>query len=179
MKFTSTDLAGAQLIEFPANTDARGGFVKTFHEEIYARQGVSLHCAEEYYSTSRKGVVRGMHLQTPPFAVDKLVYCPGGAVLDVIVDLRRGSPTYGRHATHELSGTNHLALFIPAGIAHGFLSLADDSLMVYQCSAVYSPTHDTGIHWASFGFTWPVAAPVVSARDRALVPLGQFESPFA
>jgi dTDP-4-dehydrorhamnose 3,5-epimerase len=119
-----------------------------------------------------------MHLQSPPAAHDKLIYCVVGSVLDVVVDLRTSSPTTGRVFACELSGANRDMLFIPAGFAHGFLSLEDNSVLVYQTSSVHAPAHDVGILWDSIDFTWPVVNPIISTRDRQLPPLAHFSSPF-
>jgi len=121
--------------------------------------------------------VRGMHFQLPPHDHVKLVYCPVGAVLDVLVDLRKGSGM-GRVASAELRGDEPSLLVIPKGVAHGFRALRDDSLMVYKTSTEHAPSHDAGIRWDSFGFDWGVALPVLSARDAAHPALADFASPF-
>jgi dTDP-4-dehydrorhamnose 3,5-epimerase len=109
----------------------------------------------------------------------KLVYCIHGSVLDVLVDLRKNSPTYKSFKSIELSAANHLVLLIPSGFAHGFLVQEDDTVVVYKASFTYAPDHDTGIRWDSFGFDWPVRDPITSARDRALPRLADYDSPFA
>ncbi len=133
---------------------------------------------ESFYSTSRRGVLRGMHFQTPPHSHAKLVYCIRGSALDVVVDLRKSSPRYGAAASAELSEKNHQQLFIPTGLAHGFLALESDTVLVYMTTTVHSPSHDMGIHWDSFGFDWGTEAPTLSARDARLPTLGAFDSPF-
>jgi len=178
MTFTETLLQGAWLVESTVKTDARGFFRKTFRADLFEARGLRMQVAEEYYSVSGANVVRGMHFQAPPHAVEKLVYCAAGAVLDVIVDLRIGSPTYGQHAAFELTEDNRLALFIPIGLAHGFLSLSAGSLLVYKCSSIYAPDHDRGVRWDSIGFVWPIKTPLVSVRDQALPALDGFNSPF-
>lgn len=165
-------LPGLKIIEPRLFADTRGSFVKTFHESLYRDLGIEFELREEFFSVSRKDVLRGMHFQTPPHAHDKLVYCSHGAVLDVVVDLRRHSPTYGQYTSVELSAENRLLFFIPTGFAHGFVSLRDDSCMIYKTNAVYAPENDTGIRWDSFGFAWPVSEVVVSERDRGLPALG-------
>jgi dTDP-4-dehydrorhamnose 3,5-epimerase len=161
-------------------TDQRGDFVKTFHETALRELGLPFEIKEEFYSTSHKNVVRGMHFQLPPADHIKLVYCLKGAVLDVVVDLRRNSPTFGRAHAEELSETNHRGFYIPAGFAHGFLSLTEGALMIYKTSTVHTPACDAGIHWNSFGFAWPLdaGAPIVSKRDAEFVPLAEFNTPF-
>lgn len=171
-------LPGVRLLEPRLFGDRRGAFVKTIHEPAWREAGISFEMREEYYSVSHRGVLRGMHFQTPPEDHAKLVYCPVGRVLDVLLDLRRGSPTFGQCAAQELSAENRLILVIPTGIAHGFLSLEERSMMIYKTTTVHSPAHDAGIRWDSFGFDWGREIPVVSERDAAFPALAGFSSPF-
>lgn len=133
---------------------------------------------EEFFSTSSKDVLRGMHFQTPPHAHQKLIYCITGRVLDVLLDLRRSSPTYGQSIALELSAANRHVLFVPVGFAHGFLSLEDHSCLVYKTDAVHAPQHDAGIRWDSFGFDWPADSPLISGRDLTHPEFSEFRSPF-
>ena len=133
---------------------------------------------EEFFSTSAKDVLRGMHFQIPPHAHQKLIYCVNGKVLDVLLDLRQCSPTYGRSISLELSAANRHVLYIPVGFAHGFLSMEDQSCLVYKTDAVHAPLHDAGIRWDSFGFAWPSDAPLISGRDLAHPAFSEFHSPF-
>src|SRR6201992_1380776 len=121
-------LNGAKILTSPSSQDARGSFVKTFHESTLAAAGIHFTLRESYFSLSKKDVIRGMHFQLPPHQHSKIVFCPQGAILDVIVDLRKDSATYGHHCATELSGENHKAYFIPEGFAHGFKSLTDDAI---------------------------------------------------
>jgi dTDP-4-dehydrorhamnose 3,5-epimerase len=173
-----TALPGLKVLQPRIFKDARGDFVKTYHAGLFRELGLPFAPAEEFFSVSRKDVVRGMHFQTPPHAHAKLVYCVAGRVLDVVVDLRRDSPTRGQYVSRELSAENREMFFIPEGFAHGFLSLEDDTVMVYQTSTVHAPEADAGIHWRSVGFAWPIANPVVSERDEAFPTLAGFDSPF-
>jgi dTDP-4-dehydrorhamnose 3,5-epimerase len=173
-----TALPGLRVLRPRLFRDARGEFVKTYHAGLFRELGIPFAPAEEFFSVSHKDVVRGMHFQNPPHAHAKLVYCAAGRVLDVVVDLRRESPAFGRHAARELSAANREMFFIPEGFAHGFLSLEDDTMMVYQTSTVHAPASDAGILWDSFGFDWPVRGPLVSDRDRGFPPLAGFDSPF-
>lgn len=159
--------------------DERGSFVKVFHEDVFRAHGLATDYAEEYYSVSRRGVLRGLHFQVPPMEHSKLVYCPQGAVLDAALDLRAGSPTYGRHVTLELSAANGHMLYLPKGVAHGFYTLSEQALMVYKVTSTYSQAHDGGVLWNSAGIAWPDQDPVLSARDRQFAPLAGFVSPFA
>jgi dTDP-4-dehydrorhamnose 3,5-epimerase len=171
-------LPGVRLLQPRLFGDRRGTFIKTYHEEAWHEAGISFTIKEEYYSISRQGVLRGMHFQSPPEDHTKIVYCPSGRVLDVLLDLRRSSPTFGQAAVMELSAENRLILIIPNGIAHGFLSREESSIMVYKTSTVHSPAHDAGIRWDSFGFDWGCDAPVLSERDAAFPALADFASPF-
>ena len=166
------------LIQPKIQLDQRGSFVKTWHPDLLAAHGVSMTFAEEFYSVSQRGVLRGMHFQAPPRALDKLVYCVAGRILDVVLDLRKDQPTYGQSWSWELSEKNASMLFIPAGFAHGFLALEERNTVIYKTSAVHSPEHDLGVKWDSFGFSWPETATVISERDQRLPALRDFRSPF-
>lgn len=158
--------------------DERGTFVKTFHTERFSALGLPSEWCEEYYSSSRKGVIRGMHFQTPPHDHEKLVYCIQGRVLDVIVDLRVRSPTFGMHFTTELNSAGGHGVMIPKGMAHGFLALTENVLMTYKVTSVYALENDAGIRWDSLGIDWGVDRPIVSSRDRAHPKFADFDSPF-
>ncbi len=178
MDILSLPLAGSKLLRLPAFPDNRGRFVKTFHETTLRNAGIDFVLKESYYSVSHKDVIRGMHFQTPPHDHAKIVFCPAGSILDVIVDLRIDSPTFGRHHAEELSAANARAFYIPAGFAHGFKALSDDTISFYLVSSEHDRDSDTGIRWDSFGFDWNCAAPIVSDRDRSFVTLAAFDSPF-
>ncbi len=174
----SQPLPGAFILQPRCFEDNRGNFVKTYHRGLFKDMGIDFAPTEEFFSTSHKDVLRGMHFQLPPHDHNKLVYCIRGAVLDVVVDLRRGSPTYGKTASIELGETNRFLFYIPKGFAHGFLGLHDNSIMVYKTDHFYAPASDTGILWDSFAFDWPVTAPVISPRDLAFPALRDFNSPW-
>lgn len=158
--------------------DERGTFVKTFHKDIFSELEIQTAWAEEYYSISRKGVLRGLHFQLPPHDHEKLVYCVAGKVLDVVVDLRVGSPTYGRFETFELSAEKANIIYVPRGLAHGFYTISDTATMIYKVSTVYAPSHDSGILWNSIGIPWPDNNPLVSKRDSEFIPFSAFKSIF-
>jgi len=178
MQFRELSIPGCFEIILPVFRDQRGLFVKTFHEGLFGAQGLVTTYAEEFYSLSCQGVIRGLHFQCPPRDLTKVVYCLQGEAMDVLVDLRRGSPMYGRHAICELSAATANMVYIPSGIAHGFYARSPEVLMVYKVSAVHSPEHDTGIRWDSLDIPWPDPAPLLSQRDRELVPFVVFDSPF-
>jgi len=174
----SSKLTGCFELQPKVLADARGRFVKVFNEQAFAALGLQTDFAEEYYSVSYKNVIRGMHLQWPPMDHVKMVYCVEGDVLNVVVDLRVGSPTYGQHAIFELSGAQANSIYIPKGMAHGFCARSEQATMVYKVSATYSPVHDAGILWDSLGIQWPTTDVIMSARDQGFPVLEQFESPF-
>lgn len=178
MKHFTSILDGAYIIDLPAFFDDRGSFVKTFHETTLAEHGIQFALKESYFSVSEKDVIRGMHFQTPPHQHAKIVFCPQGAILDVIVDLRLGSPSYGQHYAQELSAENNKAYYIPEGFAHGFKSLTPGAITYYLVSSEYSKEHDTGILYNSFGFDWGLDNPIISERDLSFPTFEQFKSPF-
>ncbi|MDZ7821134.1 MAG: dTDP-4-dehydrorhamnose 3,5-epimerase family protein [Candidatus Marinimicrobia bacterium] len=178
MKIVKSLLHDVKCIEMPRFEDRRGSFTKIFEAKHYADLGVALDIREMYYSVSARHVIRGMHFQVPPAEHSKYVFVLRGAVRDVVLDLRKGSPVYGKAADVVLSAGNRLALFIPPGFAHGFLSLEDHTVMQYAVSGEYDPAHDRGILWNSFGYDWGVDEPVISERDRGLHTFDKFESPF-
>lgn len=178
MIFTPTPIPGAIIIKPNCFDDARGKFVKVFHRDAFASHGIDFRPVEEFYTVSHQGVVRGMHFQTPPAAHDKLIWCVGGHILDVVLDLRKGSPAFGKFHTLEMNPENRLSLFIPAGVAHGFLTLDRETTVMYSVNSMHDPACDRGVRWDSFGLDWPCANPILSARDSALPPLAEFESPF-
>jgi len=170
-------LPGSLLLSPMRFGDKRGSFVKTYHAGVYETLGVNLDIREEFYSVSRKNVIRGMHFQLPPHEHDKLVYCANGAVLDVLLDLRNG-PGYGKVASIEMSDENAYILFIPKGVAHGFLALKDETVMVYKTSVEHVPTHDCGVRWDSIGFDWPCSLPTLSDRDQQHLGFEKMLSPY-
>ena len=177
MIFNQTSIDGVILIGTNVLNDERGSFTKSFEAAEFQQHGLSVKFAEEFYSVSNAGVLRGMHFQLPPLDHEKIVYCALGRVLDVVLDLRSKSATYKQCLSVELSSKGGETLYIPKGCAHGFWSL-EDSIMVYKVGTPYSPEHDTGIHWDSFGFDWPGDQPVLSSRDSMQTRLENFRSPF-
>jgi dTDP-4-dehydrorhamnose 3,5-epimerase len=177
-QFETLPLEGAYLITLPEFTDERGVFVKPFNNGAFQQAGINFNLKESYYSFSKKDVIRGMHFQLTPHHHSKVVYCPHGAILDVIIDLRKDSATYGQYYAHELSANNHMAYFIPEGFAHGFKALTDDAMTYYLVSSEYNKDADTGILYNSFGYDWSLENPIISARDLSFKRLDEFESPF-
>lgn len=173
-----SNITGCYELQPNIMEDVRGRFVKVFHEPFYASLGLKTHFSEEYYSVSHKNVVRGLHFQLPPMDHVKLVYCVAGEVLDVVVDIRKDSPTYGQFEMFQLSAAKANAVYIPKGLAHGFCATSETAIMVYKVGTVYSPEHDAGILWNSVGIPWPTSTAVLSERDKIFPRLDQFESPF-
>jgi len=179
MDIEATDIPGCYILQAKVLRDSRGTFVKTFHAPRFDELGLRTDWREEYFSTSATGVIRGLHFQTPPADHAKMVFCLTGEVLDVIVDLRRGSPAFGRATGFTLSAENSRGLYLPTGCAHGFVSLAAESGMYYKVTSVHSPENDAGIAWDSVGFEWPVAKPSLSERDSRHPRFADFNSPFS
>ncbi len=176
--FQTTPLPGLVVYWPKLHSDDRGLFVKTFHAPSFAAAGLTFDTREEFYSLSRRGVLRGMHFQIPPHAHAKLVTCLRGRILDVVVDLRRGSPTYRQSWSMELGEESRPVLHVPVGLAHGFLALSEEALVHYRTSTEHNPEHDRGIRWDSFGFAWPEPQPLVSPRDAAFPALADFSTQF-
>lgn len=178
MKLVATNIPQCYELKPPIFKDERGSFVKVFHENIFKDNQLETHFAEEYYSVSFRNVLRGLHFQLPPQDHVKMVYCVAGEVKDVVVDLRVGSPTYGKHQIFDLSAEKANIIYIPSGLAHGFYVTSEKAIMVYKVTTVYSPEHDTGIRWDSLDINWQCENPIVSQRDSEFVSFSEFNSPF-
>lgn len=164
-------LNDAYFIKYPKFHDDRGFFQKVLTNAEYT-------ISEQYYSKSNKNVLRGIHFQLPPFDHDKIVTCISGKAIDLIIDLRTNSETYLKYATINLNSENGVTVFIPKGFGHGFLSLEDETILLYNTSTSYSSSHDSGILWNSIDYKWPIEKPIISDRDRCLQNLENFNSPF-
>ncbi len=178
MRIVAADIPGVfDLLPEPKG-DARGYLAKTFEAPVYAAAGLATRFEEELHTSSRRGVLRGMHFQTPPAVQAKVVFCEHGSVFDAVVDLRRGSPAFGRAVTRELTAESANGLYVPVGCAHGFVALSDEAVVSYRLTASFSPEDDAGILWSSVGIAWPVERPIVSERDASLPGLRDFTTPF-
>lgn len=171
MVFTETALSGAFLVDPEPIEDERGFFARTFCADEFAAHGLAgrfVQCNVSY--NRQRGTLRGLHYQRAPHMEAKLVRCTAGAIWDVIVDLREGSPTRGQWLAFELTSRARRALYVPAGFAHGFQTLTEDAEVFYQMSVAYRPGFEAGVHHADpvLGIDWPVPDPIVSARDAAL-----------
>jgi dTDP-4-dehydrorhamnose 3,5-epimerase len=171
MIFSETKLPGAYLIEPQRLADERGFFARTWCRREFEAHGLDASLAQCNISFNRQaGTLRGMHYQVAPSAEAKLVRCTMGAIYDVIIDLRPGSPTFLQHIGVELTVENRAMLFIPEGFAHGFQTLADSTEVSYQMSEFYAPEHARGVRWddPAFGIVWPLPVSIISEKDRAL-----------
>lgn len=177
MNITELEIKGAYLIENFEFYDNRGGFVKTFSEDLFKDNGISLFTKEIYYSISHKNVIRGMHFQVPPYEHSKLVYVTAGRIMDVILDIRKKSSTFGKAIQVEIE-VNRNSVYVPVGCAHGFKCLEDNSIVVYNQTSCYSKEHDAGIRWNSFGFDWNVSDPIISERDKSFTTFNNLITPF-
>ncbi len=166
LKIKKTKIPGCYEILLNVHRDRRGLFVKMFNHSFFRKNKLETNFKEEYYSISKKGVLRGLHFQKYPHAHVKLVHCMRGKIFDAVVDLRRDSKTYGKYAVFELSSEKANMLYIPKGLAHGFYTLSKEAVVLYKVSSEYSPKHDTGILWNSVGIPWPCKRPVLSDRDK-------------
>jgi dTDP-4-dehydrorhamnose 3,5-epimerase len=165
MVVEATKLEGVFLIDNFSSQDNRGVFVKIFNEKSFKDSTLDFQIRESYYSVSNEGVVRGMHFQLPPNDHEKLVVVMKGAILDVVLDLRKNSPTYQMYLGVELSEANHKAIFLPKGVAHGFKALEHNTITMYNVSSVYNSSCDSGVLYNSFGFDWEIDNPILSNRD--------------
>jgi len=178
MVFQETEIRGVISIQPRLFGDERGYFIETFNEEKYASFLNGVQFKQDNLSKSKRGVLRGLHFQAPPFDQGKLVSVIQGSVLDVAVDIRKNSPTYGKHISVVLSGELKNQLWIPSGFAHGFLSLEDDTIFSYKCTNVYAPNHEGCLLWNDFDINWGISDPIVSEKDQVGLRFINFESPF-
>lgn len=168
MKINETNLDGVFEIQNRKFEDYRGLFVKTFHYDLFEEAGLDTDFRESFYSVSKKNVLRGMHFQLEPHDHAKLVYVTAGEILDVAVDIRKDSQTYGQYFATKLSKENGKSFYMSKGFAHGFLTLSHSATVVYLTTSVYAPEYDSGLRWDSFGFNWPIDLNhvIVSTRDQ-------------
>ncbi len=172
----------AGVVEFLPRVfgDARGAFFESFSARLFEQAGVHHDWVQDNQSSSARGVLRGLHFQRPPHAQAKLVRVAQGRALDVIVDLRRDSATYGQHMAVELDAQRYNMLYVPIGFAHGFVALEDHTLFLYKCSDYYQPSAEGGLRWndPTLNINWGIDHPNVSDKDQVLPLLENFDSPF-
>lgn len=181
MEIIKTKIEGLLILKPAVFRDERGYFFESFNEERFANLGLKTKFVQDNESKSQKGVLRGLHFQKPPFAQGKLVRVIKGAVLDVAVDLRKGSPTYGQWEAVEITEENKLMFWIPEGFAHGFLTLEEDTVFSYKCSNVYNKESEGGIHWndQNLNIDWNIENPIVSEKDKEAPDFKSFNTPFS
>ena len=180
MQVDDTPLLGLKVLVPQRFGDARGFFSECWSQRSLAEQGIEIDFVQDNHSLSmQKGTLRGLHFQSPPHAQAKLVRCGRGALFDVAVDIRRGSPSYGKWFGIELTAENGKQLLVPAGFLHGFITLAPETEILYKCSDYYAPDCDGAVAWDSCGVDWGFdGMPVLSAKDAAAPALADFVSPF-
>ena len=182
MEVVKTAIEGLVIIEPKVFRDVRGYFFESFSQREFEEKVRKINFVQDNESMSSYGVMRGLHFQRPPFTQSKLVRCVKGKVLDVAVDIRKGSPTYGQHVAVELSEDNHRQFFVPRGFAHGFVVLSDVAVFQYKCDNFYAPEADAGISIkdCSLGINWqiPVDDAILSEKDINHLCLNEFDSPF-
>lgn len=165
MLIEDTFIPGLKLIHLDKFTDTRGSFLKVFNEDFFALNGLETNFKESYYSVSHKNVIRGMHFQIPPAELTKLVYVNSGSIVDVILDIRKNSLTFGKCFSINLNCDEPILIYIPIGCAHGFLSLEDTTMVTYLQTSCYNNSCDKGIKYNSFGMDWGIINPIMSERD--------------
>lgn len=181
MEFIKTKFDGVYLIKPKVFQDNRGFFMETYSQKAFAEQGIEANFVQDNHSLSaQKGVLRGLHFQAPPYAQAKLARVTKGSVYDVIVDIRKNSPTYGQWEAFTLSADNFQMLYVPHGFAHGFLTLVDNTEFQYKCDNFYEPSSEQGIIWndPTLNIDWPIKDVILSEKDKLHPKFQDFNSPF-
>ncbi|MCX6241342.1 MAG: dTDP-4-dehydrorhamnose 3,5-epimerase [Bacteroidetes bacterium] len=180
MEIIKTPLEGLLIIKPDVFEDERGYFFESFNHGKFLKLGLDLKFMQDNESKSKKGVLRGLHFQAPPFAQGKLVRVMRGSVLDVAVDIRRDSPTYGKWESIVLSGQNKWMYWVPEGFAHGFATLEDDTIFFYKCTNIYNKASEGSILWndSDLNINWGLESPVISDKDKISPKFTEFTSPF-
>ena len=180
MNITQSELPGLLIIDPTVFGDERGYFFESYNAEMFRNVGLDSDFVQDNESRSVKGVLRGLHFQEPPYEQGKLVRVVRGSVMDVSVDIRKDSPTYGKYAAFELSEQNKRQLWIPAGFAHGFVTLEDDTIFIYKCTQLYKRESENAIRWndPSLGIDWGIEDPIISDKDRIAPLFKELDSPF-
>jgi dTDP-4-dehydrorhamnose 3,5-epimerase len=166
MEISKTGIEDLFTINYSLFTDKRGAFVKTIHDQTFKDAGLKFQFDESFYSISKKNVLRGMHYQTAPHSHSKLVYVIAGRIIDVVLDIRNNSATFGSFFSIELSSEKRTAIYIGEGFAHGFLSLEEDTIVEYHTTTAQNKDHEGGIKWDSFNYDWDIVSPIISDRDK-------------
>ncbi len=181
MTITKTSIEGLLILEPRVFHDDRGAFFESFNDQLFNEAvGEPIHFVQDNQSTSKKGVLRGLHFQVNPHAQGKLVRVAKGRVIDVAVDIRRDSPSYGQHHAVELSAENNLQFWIPEGFAHGFVALEEDTIFCYKCTDYYAPEREGSLFWndEDLKINWGIEDPLVSDKDKTAANFGNFITSF-
>jgi dTDP-4-dehydrorhamnose 3,5-epimerase len=180
MKIIPVPINGLVLFEVPVFKDERGFFLESFNQKLFNNLGINESFVQDNLSNSKKDVLRGLHFQAPPFAQGKLVRVIRGTVLDVVVDIRSSSPTYGQHFKVTLSESNFLALYIPPGFAHGFVAKEENTLFQYKCTNYYDKASEMGLLWndEALAIDWEINDPLLSDKDKVYASFAEFKSVF-
>ncbi len=181
MQFTQTKLKDVWLIQPQVYNDKRGFFMESYSKKDFTEHGINTEFIQDNHSKStEKYTLRGLHFQRPPYAQTKLTRVIRGAVIDVVVDIRKGSPSYGQWQSFELSEKNQLLLYIPRGFAHGFCTIKENTEFIYKVDNYYAPEYDSGIIWndSDLNIDWPTNNPLLSEKDRMLPSYKSINSPF-
>jgi len=180
MEVIKTKIEGLLIINPKVFADARGYFFESYNETVFKQNGIEANFVQDNQSLSNTGVLRGLHFQAPPFDQGKLVRVINGAVLDVAVDIRKNSPTYGEYVAMELTEENKTMFYIPPGFAHGFLTLRDNTIFSYKCTNVYNKASEGCVLWndKDININWNISNPILSEKDLVGTPLKEFTSPF-
>lgn len=176
----TTEIEGLLILEPAVFKDSRGYFMEAYSKKAFQEIGLDMDFVQDNLSYSTKGILRGLHFQKPPYAQGKLVSVVKGHVLDVAVDIRKNSPTYGQHVMVHLSEENHKLFYIPPGFAHGFLVISEECYFSYKCTNFYGPGSEDGLMWndPAFGIDWQATAPIVSEKDGYYKAFSEFVTPF-
>ncbi len=182
MEILDTEIEGIKILKPKIFKDERGYFFESYSKKVFDHEVEKIEFVQDNESCSSFGVIRGLHFQSPPFSQAKLVRCVQGSVLDIAVDIRKGSPTYGKHVAVELTGDNHIQLFIPHGFAHGFAVLSNKAIFQYKCSNFYNPESEGGLSLLDpvLGIDWRITTDdaILSEKDKRHPLLKDFNSPF-
>ncbi len=180
MEIIETKIKDLYIIKPKVFADARGYFFESYNKDAFTKQGIPVEFVQDNQSLSNKGVLRGLHFQAPPFAQGKLVRVIKGSVLDVAVDIRKNSPTYGQHVSVELTEENKTMFFIPPGFAHGFATIEDNTIFSYKCTQTYNKESEGTLLWndTELAINWILENPLLSEKDKVGTCLKEFISPF-
>lgn len=180
MQIEKTEIEGLLIIKPKVFEDARGHFFESFNKNVFFENGLSLEFVQDNQSLSNKNVLRGLHFQSPPYAQGKLIRVIKGSVLDVAVDIRKSSPTYGKHLVIKLSEQNKIMFYIPEGFAHGFLTLEDNTIFSYKCTNFFNKESEGSLLWndLDLNINWEITDPILSDKDKVAPQFNSFNSPF-